>query len=82
MQGTSQTFGPDELKVLDQIVDAICKELGNGKASKVDTTKLRELISKHVFNHAQQAPLNVAQIKQKVLAVLRSLGNESILTSP
>jgi hypothetical protein len=64
-----QVYGPDELKVLSQIVNAVAREWPSRIPAALDA-QLRERICKQVIKHATDDVLNVEGIKRAVLASL------------
>jgi hypothetical protein len=73
MRTCTTVCGPDELKVLDQIVDSIVNQLKhNRRYSGVDQTRIRERISKQVFQQARRDVLNVDGIRRRVLAAFEN----------
>ena len=68
MRINMQVYGPDELKVLSQIVDTVLRE--SSPESVVLDARLRERVSKQVIKHAARDVLNVDSIKRAVLAGL------------
>lgn len=63
-------YSSAELQELDQIVDAICAELGDHPDCAGDKARLRDLVSKHVFAHAADG-VQPEEIKNRVIAELR-----------
>jgi hypothetical protein len=72
MRSKLQVYGPDELKVLNQIVSAVLRETQSktGLAGVPDVL-LRERIGKHVIKRAADDLLNVNGIRRAVLASLK-----------
>jgi hypothetical protein len=72
MRSKMQVYGPDELKVLNQIVNAILQEtqFDTGIAG-VPEAQLRERIGKQVLKRAADDLLNVNGIRRAVLASLK-----------
>jgi hypothetical protein len=70
MRSNMQVYGPDELKVLSQIVNAVLSE--SGPDSVVLDAQLRERVGRQVIKHAARDVLNVEGIKRAVLAGLKS----------
>jgi hypothetical protein len=68
-----QVYGPDELKVLNQIVNAILREtqLETGLAGVPDA-RLRARIGKQVLQRAADDLLNINGIRRAVLASLKT----------
>jgi hypothetical protein len=71
MRTKMQVYGPDELKVLSQIVNAVVREspLDSGIPAALDA-QLRERICKQVIKHATDDVLDFEGIKRAVLASL------------
>ena len=66
-------FGPDEFKVLQQIVDSCMAQLNYHPTHRhADKARLRQRVSKQVFKHAAADILDVEAIKRKVLAVFQN----------
>jgi hypothetical protein len=72
MRSKRQVYGPDELKVLNQIVSAVLRETQSetGLAGAPDA-QLRERIGKQVLKRAADDLLNVNGITRAVLASLK-----------
>jgi hypothetical protein len=72
MRTKRQVYGPDELKVLNQIVSAVLRETQSetGLAGAPDA-QLRERIGKQVLKRAADDLLNVNGITRAVLASLK-----------
>jgi hypothetical protein len=72
MRSKMQVYGPDELKVLNQIVSAVLRETRSktGLAGVPDVL-LRERIGKQVLKRAADDLLNVNGIRRAVLASLK-----------
>jgi hypothetical protein len=70
MRNKMQVYGPDELKVLSQIVNAVLSE--SRTESVALDAQLRERLGKQVIKHAASDVLNVDGIKRAVLAGLKN----------
>jgi hypothetical protein len=72
MRSKRQVYGPDELKVLNQIVSAVLRETQSETAlAGVPEAQLRERIGKQVLKRAADDLLNVNGIRRAVLASLK-----------
>lgn len=69
MRRECQAFGPDELKVLSQIITSASLELQ--KMGSDDCDQLRERIARQALKYASDDLLNINEIRQKVVASLR-----------
>jgi hypothetical protein len=73
MRRSTRLYGPDELKVLEQIVDALVDQLSRGK--RLDTAEKKrppERVSKQVFKQSNADLLEVDAIRQRVLASFKN----------
>ena len=72
MRSKMQVYGPDELKVLIQIVNVVLRETQSETgAGRVPDAHLRERIGKQVLERAGDDLLNVNGIRRAVLASLK-----------
>lgn len=73
MRSGTQVYGPDELKILQQIVESVLEQLSRRAAyRKVDRAALRRRISRQVFKYAKRDVLSVDAIRQAVLATFHN----------
>ena len=72
MMRSGVLYGPDELKVLDQIVDAVCAEMTDHPDCVGDRRAFRERISKLVLKRVGSDVLEVESIKRTVIAALKT----------
>jgi hypothetical protein len=73
MRNGNRVFGPDELKVLSQIIAAANHQLCSLPQHRVsDRNLLRERIAKHALEFAGADLLNVSAIRQRIVAALQS----------
>jgi hypothetical protein len=73
MRRSTRLYGPDELEVIEQIVDAVFYKLSREK--RLDTAykkRLRERVSKQVFKQSNAELLEVDAIRQRVLAAFKN----------
>jgi hypothetical protein len=72
MRSKMQVYGPDELKVLNQIVNAVLQETQSASGiAGVPKAQLRERIGKQVLKRAANDVLNINGIRRAVLASLK-----------
>ena len=72
MRSKMQVYGPDELKVLNQIVNAVLRETRSETgAGGLPDAHLRERVGKQVLERAGDDLLNVNGIRRAVLASLK-----------
>ena len=72
MRSKMQVYGPDELKVLNQIVSAVLSETqSQTELAGVPDAQLRERVGKQVLKRAADDLLNVNGIRRAVLASLK-----------
>jgi hypothetical protein len=69
MRSSSQVYGPDDLKILSQIVTVILEEMMRGGCAVIDD-ELRQRVGKQVIRWAANDPLNIEGIKRAVTASL------------
>ena len=67
MRNSSQVYGPDELKILNQIVTAILEELPS-RENLMDDPELRRRVGRQVIKYAADDLLNINLIRSAVLA--------------
>jgi hypothetical protein len=73
MRRSTRLYGPDELKVIEQIVDAVVAQLSRGKRlDAAEKKRLRERVSKQVFKLSNAELLEVDAIRQRVLAAFKN----------
>ena len=72
MRSKMQVYGPDELKVLNQIVSAVLRQTQSETGlAGVPDAQLRERVGKQVLKRAADDLLNVNGIRRAVLASLK-----------
>src|SRR5688572_11046617 len=73
MRNGNRVFGPDELKVLSQIVASASHQLCSLPQNKAsDRNLLREMVAKQAIEFAGADLLNVSAIRKKIVAALAS----------
>jgi hypothetical protein len=71
MRSGNQVFGPDELKVLSQIVASTSRQLYSLPQHRTsDPVHLREKVAKQAIKYASADLLNVRAIRRKIVAAL------------
>jgi hypothetical protein len=69
MRNGDRVFGPDELKVLSQIVTWACQKLRSVPHYRgLDHNALREKVAKQAIAYAGNDLLDVIAIRQKIIA--------------
>jgi hypothetical protein len=71
MRKGNQVFGPDELKILSQIIAEASRQLCSLPQHRVsDHIALREKVAKQAIAQASTDLLNVCAIRQKIITAL------------
>lgn len=73
MRNGNRVFGPDELKVLSQIITSASHQLCSlPRHQGSDHNLLREMVAKQAIDFAGADLLNVSAIRQRIVAALQS----------